>query len=195
MPRIHWLESLRQDIRYAVRQLRNSPGFTAAAVLSLTLGIGANTAIFQLVNAVRLRSLPVAKPEELALIDFPPRLACDPAGFRPAAPASLPRSGNRFRPASRPSARLSPGAPPASIWRPAGKPGTPKGCTSAPNFSAASAFRPSRDARSHRRTTSPAAPIPALWSATHSGSASWAATLMRYPDKSASMAGRSRSSA
>jgi putative ABC transport system permease protein len=73
MARIHWLDHAWQDLRYAVRQLRNSPGFTAAAVLSLTLGIGANTAIFQLVNAVRLRALPVAHPEELALIDLPPR--------------------------------------------------------------------------------------------------------------------------
>ena len=73
MPRFQWLESARQDVRYAARGLRNSPGFTAAAVLSLTLGIGANTAIFQLVNAVRLRSIPVSKPGELALIDFAPR--------------------------------------------------------------------------------------------------------------------------
>src|SRR5690349_4142906 len=73
MARIHWLDHAWQDLRYAVRQLRNSPGFAAAAVLSLTLGIGANTAIFQLVNAVRLRALPVAHPEELALIDLPPR--------------------------------------------------------------------------------------------------------------------------
>src|SRR5258705_5516049 len=72
MPRAQWLESVRQDFRYAVRQLRNSPGFTAAAVLSLALGIGANTAIFQLVNAIRLRSLPVSKPAELALLDFAP---------------------------------------------------------------------------------------------------------------------------
>ena len=59
-----------QDLRYGVRQLRLNPGFAAVAVLSLALGIGANTAIFQLVNAVRLRTLPVERPEELAYIDF-----------------------------------------------------------------------------------------------------------------------------
>jgi predicted permease len=65
-----WLESFLGDLRYAVRQLRQSPGFALVAVLSLALGIGANTSIFQLVNAVRLRTLPVEKPEELVTIDF-----------------------------------------------------------------------------------------------------------------------------
>jgi putative ABC transport system permease protein len=55
-----------QDLRYGVRVLANSRGFTAIALLMLALGIGANTAIFQLIDAVRLRSLPVASPEELA---------------------------------------------------------------------------------------------------------------------------------
>ena len=59
-----------QDLRFGARQLRLNPGFTAVAVLSLALGIGANTAIFQLVNAVRLRALPVQRPEELAYVDF-----------------------------------------------------------------------------------------------------------------------------
>jgi predicted permease len=59
-----------QDIRFGARQLLRNPGFAAVAVLSLALGIGANTAIFQLVNAIRLRSLPVQRPNELAYVDF-----------------------------------------------------------------------------------------------------------------------------
>ena len=64
------IETFVQDLRYGARQLRLNPGFTAVAVLSLALGIGANTAIFELVDAVRLRSLPVRNPQELSYIDF-----------------------------------------------------------------------------------------------------------------------------
>jgi predicted permease len=63
-----WLESLGADLRYTLRSLRASPGFALAAVLSLALGIGANTAIFSLVDAVLLRSLPVSRPEELVQV-------------------------------------------------------------------------------------------------------------------------------
>jgi predicted permease len=60
------LESLFADVRYALRTLRKSPGFTATAIVTLALGIGANTAIFMLLDAIRLRSLPVQDPQELA---------------------------------------------------------------------------------------------------------------------------------
>src|SRR6185312_757000 len=60
------LERFWQDLRYGVRQLRLSPVFAVVAISSLALGIGANTAIFQLLDAVRLRSLPVKNPHELA---------------------------------------------------------------------------------------------------------------------------------
>ena len=61
-----WLHFLAQDLRYGLRLLRLNPGFTAIVVLSLALGTGANTAIFQLIDSLRLRTLPVAHPEQLA---------------------------------------------------------------------------------------------------------------------------------
>jgi predicted permease len=60
------MQTLLQDLRYGARMLWKNPGFTLIAVITLALGVGANTAIFQLLNAAHLRSLPVHKPEELA---------------------------------------------------------------------------------------------------------------------------------
>ncbi len=63
-----WLDALRADIAYGMRQMKLNPGFAAVAVLSLALGIGANTAIFQLLDAIRLRGLPVKDPSHLVTI-------------------------------------------------------------------------------------------------------------------------------
>ncbi|HEY7237054.1 MAG TPA: ABC transporter permease [Gemmatimonadaceae bacterium] len=65
---VGWVDAATADIRYALRSLRAAPAFAAVAILSLGLGIGANTAIFSLINAVMLKSLPVSHPEELVAI-------------------------------------------------------------------------------------------------------------------------------
>jgi hypothetical protein len=62
-----WFEDLLQDVNYGMRTMLRSPGITIVALLSLALGIGANTAIFSLMDAVMLRSLPVNQPEQLVL--------------------------------------------------------------------------------------------------------------------------------
>jgi predicted permease len=64
------MKTLWHDVRYGLRQLRKSPGFTVVAVVSLALGIGANTAIFSLINGVLLKSLPVRDPHELRGINW-----------------------------------------------------------------------------------------------------------------------------
>src|SRR5262249_7459523 len=64
------METFAQDLRYGFRMLRKNPGFTAVAVLTLALGIGANTAIFSVLDSVMLKSLPVQNPQELLLVSW-----------------------------------------------------------------------------------------------------------------------------
>jgi predicted permease len=73
MRRTQWIDQLLQDLRYAVRSLAKNPSLAVVAVASLALGIGANTAIFTLIDAVMLRQLPVRSPDELVAVGDPSR--------------------------------------------------------------------------------------------------------------------------
>jgi predicted permease len=73
--RLMWLDKILRDVRFGIRSLRESPGFAVTAILTLALGIGANTAVFSVMNAVLLKSLPVSDPDRLVYLrtSNPPR--------------------------------------------------------------------------------------------------------------------------
>jgi hypothetical protein len=87
MNTITWLESVWQDVRFGARLLRRSPGFTTVALLSLALGIGANGAIFQLLDIVRLRALPLHDPGAIVEVRTAPGTGGRTGAFNGARPA------------------------------------------------------------------------------------------------------------
>jgi len=93
-----WLEQLWQDVLFGLRMLRKAPAFTAVAVLTLAFGIGANTAIFSLIDAVMLRSLPVENPSQLVLLKWSARKAPNLFGMMSSGDCPTDMGGGRLNP-------------------------------------------------------------------------------------------------
>jgi predicted permease len=91
----HLIDEISRDLRHAVRMCIRQPGFTAVVLVTLALGIGANTAIFSLVDALMLRALAVSKPRELSLVDLRGRNALDAGGESLSLPMARALDGER----------------------------------------------------------------------------------------------------
>jgi len=165
------LERLVQDIRYGWRMLRSTPLVSCVAVLSLALGIDANTAIFSVLDTLILRQLPVDSPERLAILG-------DRPGHRP---EWTNRSGSKYASARALSTARSPFRPRASTCRLAARANSSMDSGRAAGHSRSSAFTPSSDARLPTKTIVRVAgrTVRSPSSATASGSVAWAAQLTR----------------